>query len=572
MNGSPSSDGSDEFRSCQQSIATINTNNNDEESNILKATDVVPSQDSDAFSASPEQPIFTQAPAQSFSDEDDENDSDAFHTAAGSMNQDWQQSSPPATQESQPEESEVGESDESRSEASPEKSVTSTATSTPDSDSTRRGNAAAGWVRPDLLSAITTNAGRTEKRSSVESVVEEMKASDSPSPARGWPALEGLGTQQSATHSDVSSSSPESNVQMDENGSPQQYSPSYFLKQYPASADDEGPIVDGKPVASPGESLSSQSTSANSRMPAMPQHESPTNSQDSGDFMGTAIDSSPEQEQNRWPCSQTTPQQDSPVAKQSDNEPSSCEDSNATVKRDLTRDERIQRNKDRLVSLGLARREPSATPMSMHSSPGETFDNAKSPTGMLLSSSGSSKSEECQPQDGTGSIDALYERYPHRQAQIKLLVSLIGTTMGQTACQGTDPFVPPPIFVSGPSGSGKSSVVRDTVETLRQYYLSSPLHSLHSRAIRTAYVNCAAVEPASLEAVLESAYSQLAPPQEMSSRRPGYAKQFKKKRKKDESTLEGEPNEKREYPMPCAFFMGIDHLIFCMNNVNRIKS
>jgi hypothetical protein len=151
--------------------------------------------------------------------------------------------------------------------------------------------------------------------------------------------------------------------------------------------------------------------------------------------------------------------------------------------------------------------------------------------------------------DAGASIDELYDRFPHREFQIKTLVSLIGTSMGQTVRQGDDPYVPPPIFVSGPSGSGKTNVVREVVDTLQRYHVSQ-LDASERRTIGTAYVNCAAIEPSSLEAVLESAYNQLAPPV-MSARRSRHSKRPKKKLKRKDSSCDF-PKAKSECSQVCC--------------------
>lgn len=90
---------------------------------------------------------------------------------------------------------------------------------------------------------------------------------------------------------------------------------------------------------------------------------------------------------------------------------------------------------------------------------------------------------------------------------------------------------PPPIFVSGPSGTGKTLIVRNVLDILKWHYASDCVENSTKRVIGSAYVNCATVEPSSLEAVLESAYSQLASSLELPQR------VRKAKRKKDSSTV-----------------------------------
>ena len=245
--------------------------------------------------------------------------------------------------------------------------------------------------------------------------------------------------------------------------------------------------------------------------------------------------------------SQTTSEDDSDSSSSSSDE----DDAEERIKRinkenEKRRQERRRRNQDRLFSLGLISAPPKSptSPMSTHSSPGKIHDNYIDdlPNGMLF------MPEPCQGSNSStdanapvDDIDDLYKRFPHREGPIKTLLSLIGTTMGQTEYQGNDPFVPPPILVSGPNGSGKTSIVRDVVETLQRHY-SARLNPKERRVIGTAYVDCAAIEPSSVEAVLESAYSQLVPAELSHTTKRG---KKKKKRKKD-STNEEEPTAKRE--------------------------
>jgi hypothetical protein len=213
------------------------------------------------------------------------------------------------------------------------------------------------------------------------------------------------------------------------------------------------------------------------------------------------------------------------------------------------RQERKRRNQNRMVSLGLISSplKSETSPTSTHSTPNGPCDNELDPVpnGMLLLPPCTAL---CQgnSSETVDEIDDIYKRFPHREVPIKTLMSLIGVAMGQTECQGDDPFVPPPIFVSGPSGSGKTSIVRDVVETLQQHY-AARLNPAEARVIGTAYVNCAAIEPSSLEAVLESAYSQLMPAE--SSR---ITKREKKKKRKKDFPNEEEPKAKGAWSL-CLF-------------------
>lgn len=185
----------------------------------------------------------------------------------------------------------------------------------------------------------------------------------------------------------------------------------------------------------------------------------------------------------------------------------------------------VRRNKERLSFLGFEAK--AQTPVRRITSPEEKRSNVDLETGMLFIRENGLKVHDARNDD----IDELYQRYPYRHFQIKTLVSMIGAAMGQTVHQGEDPYVPPPIFVSGPSGTGKTSIVRDVLDILKRHYASDCSEDSTKRVIGSAYVNCATVEPCSLEGVLESAYSQLASSLELPQR------VRKAKRKKDSSTV-----------------------------------
>jgi Cdc6-like AAA superfamily ATPase len=112
--------------------------------------------------------------------------------------------------------------------------------------------------------------------------------------------------------------------------------------------------------------------------------------------------------------------------------------------------------------------------------------------------------------------------------------------MGQTGNQGNDSYVPLPIFVIGPSGTGKTCIVRDVIDTFKRRYSSDCGDNTAKRIIGSAYVNCTTVEPSSLEAVLESAYSQLT----ASLKLPPRLRRVRKEKQKRNSTFCGRKGQK----------------------------
>ena len=117
-------------------------------------------------------------------------------------------------------------------------------------------------------------------------------------------------------------------------------------------------------------------------------------------------------------------------------------------------------------------------------------------------------------------LKRLRNMYPFREHQINTLSSLIDASIGQTLeCQRSgSAFVPAPIFVSGPTGTGKTSVVRDVIKSVKEGKSSRLNH---------AYVNCSILDPSSIDRLVSFAISQLVPCTRITSNR----KQRKRKRK-----------------------------------------
>jgi hypothetical protein len=107
-------------------------------------------------------------------------------------------------------------------------------------------------------------------------------------------------------------------------------------------------------------------------------------------------------------------------------------------------------------------------------------------------------------------LDDIRQRYPGRESQIFSLASLIQTALDQTVRHKDldKVFVPPPIFVQGAAGTGKTSVVHEIVHAF------TALHSRSERndadpVVGSAYINCATISPASIGAIVGSAFEQI---------------------------------------------------------------
>ena len=120
-------------------------------------------------------------------------------------------------------------------------------------------------------------------------------------------------------------------------------------------------------------------------------------------------------------------------------------------------------------------------------------------------------------------VRRLRELYPFREYQINILSSLIDASVGQIRrCQQSDcVYVPAPMLVTGPNGTGKTSVVRDVINAVKRGRES---------LLKYAYVDCAILEPSSIDRLVASAVSQLLP---LNQR--GGSKQKRKKRRRNHS-------------------------------------
>ena len=116
--------------------------------------------------------------------------------------------------------------------------------------------------------------------------------------------------------------------------------------------------------------------------------------------------------------------------------------------------------------------------------------------------------------DVTTGVDSLLEdirkRYPGRDSQIFSLASLIQTALDQTVRHKhlEKVFVPPPIFVQGAAGTGKTSVVHEIVLAFTALQKFSERNDANP-VVGSAYINCATNSPASIDAIVGSAFDQI---------------------------------------------------------------
>ena len=232
---------------------------------------------------------------------------------------------------------------------------------------------------------------------------------------------------------------------------------------------------------------------------------------------------------------------------------------------EATRAWRQQRNKDELARLGLKGRSPQRTKHSHNkeeddawmASPSEPPTPRPQPQlvrGMvfatpyntaLLSSSSLPAAAALLDEKNYDEEDAeaamleeLEELYPHRQAQINQLWSLLSpalppttTSMSSSSMNASNMYnatqtatatqnIPPPLFVTGPAGTGKTSLVRDVVRRLQQFRSSIVYATPTAPRVGSAYINCATLDSnnnnkgssssSPMEELLHEAYRQLA--------------------------------------------------------------
>lgn len=140
-------------------------------------------------------------------------------------------------------------------------------------------------------------------------------------------------------------------------------------------------------------------------------------------------------------------------------------------------------------------------------------------------SSQSSTSEDLT-KDEAAILQELEEFYPHRQSQVRHLWSLLSPALASSNSTGLmhRKYIPPPIFVTGPAGTGKTCIVRNVVTRLQQ---TLPPNAEHRSGC--AYINCATLE-GSIDEIVHSAYRQLA--LDLKTRRTSSGQSHRKRKRK----------------------------------------
>ena len=130
-------------------------------------------------------------------------------------------------------------------------------------------------------------------------------------------------------------------------------------------------------------------------------------------------------------------------------------------------------------------------------------------------------------------LNFLVKKYPYREGQVRRLTALLHGNLG--ACRGlmrnrgtasgaatnmhdATVHVPGPIFLTGPRGCGKTSIVKDVLQMLQAENTTLNGGTTSRPTLRSAYINCVTLEPSSMERLVADAYKQLKPTTDYSSR------------------------------------------------------
>jgi Cdc6-like AAA superfamily ATPase len=214
----------------------------------------------------------------------------------------------------------------------------------------------------------------------------------------------------------------------------------------------------------------------------------------------------------------------------------------------------MKRNKQRLVDLGYMEKPPTphiVIPKDVnncnHNGNGsvrsiEDGDDDYGPmetTGMIFATRTNGLLNKYQDEASFSRHHDIFEDFPHRKRQISLLQSCLWNPVRQMeipieldVCGSIlNSYTPPPLFVTGPSGTGKTSVVRRILRDLQQdRERDQQLEALKKncggrqvddnvgdsekktrKPIGVAYINCSTIEPYGTgpSSILESTYTQL---------------------------------------------------------------
>jgi Cdc6-like AAA superfamily ATPase len=213
------------------------------------------------------------------------------------------------------------------------------------------------------------------------------------------------------------------------------------------------------------------------------------------------------------------------------------------------RNNNMKRNHQRFLDLGIMKKPPTPRVViakdddsSEHSVIDE--DDRSLATGMMFATRSNGLWNECDLDEHMNmdsncrdeispSAQDIFTDFPHRRKQIFLLQSCLGNSVRQMEIpiekdecgSALNTYSPPPIFVTGPSGTGKTSVVRRILRDLKQESLKgingnnacnsnakNGRKEMGKRPIGVAYINCSTMEPYGTgpSSILESTYTQLA--------------------------------------------------------------
>jgi Cdc6-like AAA superfamily ATPase len=174
-------------------------------------------------------------------------------------------------------------------------------------------------------------------------------------------------------------------------------------------------------------------------------------------------------------------------------------------------------------------------------------------------------------------LQALAQQYPYREGQIRHLTAMLHGSLGAAAAAADRAtgvvvaaaqqqqsqeavevvqHVPAPIFISGPRGSGKTSVVKDVMTMLKadnQQKQQDQQQSSDRRStthMHSAYINCVTLEPSSIERLVADAYKQLRPESSSSSTTYGGGRYGRRLRKRRQTAAAGLSPKQPHSPKP----------------------